>query len=142
MKKKCFIFIPRNCVLRNSQKKQINTFPTALIQSERWKCTVLAHLYIKIKLKFGFHPNLIQSGRFTSPRSTLQKHYVFCTTLQFYYVFYTTFSLSPFSLILDCCTKYIENIQRCKFLMHFLQCCNKHKTKWNAARVACIFSNV
>ena len=41
----------------------------------------------------------VQSSRFTSPRSTLQKSYVFCTTLQLCYVFHTTFSLSPLSLI-------------------------------------------
>ena len=56
---KCFIFVPRNCVLRNSQQNKENTFPAAFIQSERWNCTVVAHLYIKINLKFGFHPNLI-----------------------------------------------------------------------------------
>ena len=44
-------------VILNKTKK--NTFPTAFIQSERWNCTELAHLYIKKKLKFGFHPNLI-----------------------------------------------------------------------------------
>ena len=86
--------------------------------------------------------NEVQSGRFTSPRSTLQKPYVFCTTLQFCYVFYTTFSFSPFALILERCTKYIESIQRCKFSMHFLQGFNKHKKKCNVAHTACILCNV
>ena len=55
---------------------------------------------------------LFQSSRFTSPRSTLRKPYVCCTTLQFYYVFYTTFSLSPLSLLLERCTKYMQYVQR------------------------------
>ena len=85
---------------------------------------------------------LIQSGRFTSPRLTLQKSYVFCTTLQFYFVFYTTFSFSLFSLVLKHCAKYIESLQHCKLSIQFLPCCNILKKKCNVAHIVCILCNV
>ena len=57
--KKMFYICSKKLCASKFSTKQKNTFPTAFIQSERWNYTVLAHLYIKIKLKFGFHPNLI-----------------------------------------------------------------------------------
>ena len=85
---------------------------------------------------------VLQSGRFTSPRSTLQKSYVFSTTLQFCNVFYTAFSLSASSLVLERRTKYTDSIQRFKVSMYFLQRCNKHKEKCNVAHIVCIWCNI
>jgi hypothetical protein len=85
------------------------------------------------------HFDKYQSGRFTSPRSTLHKSYVFCTTLLFCYAFYASFSLSPFSFVLEHCAKYIVSIQRCKLSMHFLQRCKK---RGNIAHFACVLCNI
>ena len=63
-----------------------------------------------------------QSGQFTSPRSTLQKSYAFCATLQCCYVFHTIFSLSPFSLFLECCIKYMPYVQQCTCNVVYFQC--------------------
>ena len=79
--------------------------------------------------------HLLQSRRFTSPRSTLHKSYVFCAMLQFCYLFYTTFSLSPFSLFIECCTKYIVAISQC---ISF----NKHIENCNIAHTVCIRCNL
>ena len=85
---------------------------------------------------------MLQSSRFTSPRSTLQKPYVFCTMLQFCYVFYTTFWLSPLSLLLERCTKYMQYVQRyticfvyCNIVRNALRTCN-------VVHFQCILCNV
>ena len=83
-----------------------------------------------------------QSGRFTSPRSMLHETYVFCATLQFCYVFYTTFSLSLISLFLECCKKYMQNLQRYTFSCIY---CNVVRNAWRVCNVAyfqCIICNV
>ena len=55
---------------------------------------------------------------------------------------YTTFPLSPFFLVLELCTQYIEKIQHPKLSMYFLLCYSKHKEKCNVTHSVCIWCNV
>ena len=87
-------------------------------------------------------PDQTQSERFTYTKSILHKSCFFCTRLQFCFVFHTTFPLSPFFLVLELCTQYIEKIQHPKLSMYFLLCYSKHKEKCNVTHSVCIWCNV
>ena len=93
-----------------------------------------------LKSKFCSFP--IQSGRFTSPRSTLHKPYVFSTTLQSCYVFYTTFQLSPFSLVLKRCTKYVQYVQCYTFSWVYCNVVRIALRVCNVVYFQCILRNV
>ena len=84
----------------------------------------------------------LQSSRFTSPRSMLQKPYVFHTTLQFCHVFYTYFLLSPFSLILECCTKYMQHLQRYTICFVYYNVVRNAFRICNIVYFQCILCNV
>ena len=96
----------------------------------------------KVTIWKYFKSYLIQSGRFTSPRSTLHKTYLFSTTLQSCYVFYTTFPLSPFSLVLKRCTKYMQYVQRYTFSWVYCNVVRITLRVYNVVYFQCILRNV
>jgi hypothetical protein len=84
----------------------------------------------------------LQSGRFTSPRSTFHKSYVFCTMLQFCCVFYTTFSLSPFFQVSERCTKYTQNVHHCTFLCVYSNIVRNTLRVCKVVYFQCIWCNI
>ena len=64
---------------------------------------------------------LFQSGRFTSPRSTLHKTFVFFYNIVILCVFYNLFNFPTFSVFLTMLQKTQRNGQRFTYRMYFLQ---------------------
>ena len=54
-----YLFQETVCFVILNKTKQKHFSPQPSFKARGGNYTVLAHLYIKIKLKFGFHPNLI-----------------------------------------------------------------------------------
>jgi hypothetical protein len=87
---------------------------------------------------------VLQSGRFTSPRSTLHKSYVFCTTLQFCYLFILFVILlfvlyNLFIVPILTVPRTMHKIHPICSMLHFYFCLLQHCKKCIESLQHCIF---